>query len=176
MIILGLFGYGYFSYGTFGAKITKANPFILPFAIPLILPYIISSFLKIYHNKKEENKKKDDSQFLVNYGKKAIIDFKKSVKEIEEFNKYSNTDLEIIKYFIFFPLNNFTTQKIVVEGSTIKIEYKVNYKKYYKEFQVPFNSETTKQILKIKTSTVLYYDENNPSNSIIDLKFLEEFL
>lgn len=179
MILLGLFGYGYFSYGASGVKIVKENPLILPFAIPLILPFLICLLLKFFivngNEKKEDYQKKTTHEYLLSYGEIIKIDFTKSINEIRELDVENNIDFEIIKELLFFPFHNFFVKKNIMKWSSVKIKYKIENKYFYKEFIVPFNKETTGRVLKLNKTTILYYEKDNPVNSIIDLKFIEEF-
>ena len=177
LFLLGIEGYGIYSKGIYR---TSSNPIFLPFAIALIIPYIISTFVKIFYDRQKQNDQKivtnSNAKILVEKGKTIIVDFEKSIKKIIEIDENTNLDLEIIKESLFPIVNCFNSNEHIKKGSLIIVEYKVDYKKYYKDFTLPFNAKSTQTIFKLKKNTILYYDENNPSNSVIDLKFLEEFI
>lgn len=176
MILLGLFGYGKYSYISYARKITPPNPAILVFAIPMILPYIIKSFADFFLSKNVDKQGAVlNTTNLLEKGASQKIIFKNDVTEMIEMKAEDHSDFEILKGELLFPYQNFF--KSEVETFTrVTLKYTANTENYYKQITLPLTLENASICLKMQVSTFLYYDKNNPENAIVDLKFLEKFL
>lgn len=176
LILLGLFGYGKYSYGLFGRKITPPNSAILFFAIPMMIPYFVIVFIQLFQNKEEDEKinaiKDANVENLLREGMCIEVIFKKAVSEMYETTVEKNTDIELLKNELLFLEDNLYPRRDEII-TIVTLEYNVRDEIYYKKVIFPYTKENTEICLKFQKSTSLYFDKNDPQNSIVDLGFLE---
>ena len=177
MILFGFFGFGYFSTSVSGQKIAETNYVILPIAIPLILPYIFLVLYDYFIKKRKQQNKIDE---ILKNGKQINIDFTVSIVEVREVSQDENTDLKILKTFLFFPFYNLLNfsendKKKADFKTLIRIRYNYEKKSYTKDFFLPFSKTNSEICLKLQKHTNLYVNEMNPDESIIDLDFVKDY-
>ena len=176
LILLGLFGYGKYSYGYIRRNIFQPNPSVLFFAIPMIIPYLVIVFIQVFQNKEEDEKinaiKDANVENLLRDGMCIEVIFKKAVSEMYETTVEKNTDIELLKNELLFLEGNLYPRSDEII-TIVTLEYNVRDEIYYKKVIFPYTKENTEICLKFQKSTSLYFDKNDPQNSIVDLGFLE---
>lgn len=152
---------------------------ILYIAIPLILPYI---FVVIYEYFRDTNNPQEDFQCneiqvekLLKTGIPITINFEKAIKDIIELSPQRNEDIEILQQY-FFPFKELVSNSGEETFTLIQLKYKIGRKFFQKKIIFPFSKQSTIYILKMNKSTILYYNEESPHESIIDLGFLESYI
>ncbi|MEN4760127.1 hypothetical protein ABEG63_07275 [Chryseobacterium sp. C39-AII1] len=97
-----------------------------------------------------------------------------SIIKIKEKQTSNPTNFQdFINLFVpFYVIKNafFYNPKNIV--TFIKLKYQVNGIQYDKEITLPYTVESVMIYFKMQESTVLYYDESYPENSLIDLNFI----
>lgn len=148
-------------------------------AIPLLLPYI---FVIIYEYFRDTNNPQEDFQCNENQVEKLLktgipitINFEKAIKDITELSSQRNEDIEILQQY-FFPFKELISKSSEETFTLILLKYKIGRKSFQKKVIFPFSKQSTVYILKMNKSTVLYYNEESPQESIIDLEFLENYI
>lgn len=175
LILLGLFGYGKYSYGLFGRKITPPNSAILIFAIPMLLPYIVITFIQLRQNKTVEEKieKITDTNVekLLRDGVGIEIIFEEAVTDLYETTLEKNSDIELLKSELLFPYSNLYDSRDEVI-TIVTLQYTVKNETYIKKVVFPYTKKNTEICLKFQKCTKLYYEKNDPQNAVVDLHFL----
>ncbi len=145
---------------------------LLIFCTVLLLCYIA-----IYYVNKTSDQKIKQSQidYLLKNGIPLKIDLINSIISIKEKQTSNQTNFQdFINLFVpFYVIKNalFYNPKNIV--TFIKLKYQVNGIQYDKEITLPYTVESVMIYFKMRESTILYYEEAYPENSLIDLNFIE---
>ncbi|MCS4302886.1 hypothetical protein [Chryseobacterium sp. BIGb0232] len=173
LLFLVLFLLGLTLFGLIGDSLK-----ILYVAIPLLLPYI---FVFIYEYFRDTNNPTKEFQYneiqvekLLKTGIPITINFERAIKDITELSSQRNEDIEILQEFLF-SFKEIVDNKTEEVFSLVELKYKIGKKDFLKKIILPFSKQSTIFIKKIQKSTTVYYNEESPHQSIVDLQFIEKY-
>ncbi|MEN4759609.1 hypothetical protein ABEG63_04640 [Chryseobacterium sp. C39-AII1] len=171
-LILFLLGLSLFS-------LIEENIRILYISIPLLFPYILVVIYEYFKDKSITKRKNAHDEILteklLEIGIPVTINFEKGIKSIEEKHFQENENIGIFREY-FWPIEYLFGNRSEEIFTLVELKYKVLGKTYIKKVMFPFSKQSTISLLKFQKTTILFYNEENPQQSIIDLRFIDGYL